>query len=294
MASLQKLDQQYKALIFSNQTVIGLAAAQSLLRFAQQGLPIFFIGQPPNQTRSASNTIEAQTLGVMQQVLAVSANVHQVSAATELPAALARAGIHPRTQAKCSSNPVYTLWRSINEMEYVFIFNDQNMAASCTFNFNTAQQNAAPYLFDAWTGDAAPLTRYTRPSMGVISTQMTLTANETAVIAFLPSFAATNIHVTTASSNATSIAVSNSSLSLSQSGNAMITLSNSTSLNVRASPPQSTSLTQLRPLPSHPGTVPPPQPTVSKSAPRRRTTVSAISPSSSGATSLHHCETYLA
>ena len=62
----------------------------------------------------------------MQQVLAVSANVHRVSAATELPAALADADIHPRTRATCASSPVYTLWRSANEMEYVFIFNDQD------------------------------------------------------------------------------------------------------------------------------------------------------------------------
>ena len=236
----------YKALIFSNQTVIGLTAAQSLLKFAQQGLPIFFIGQPPNQARSASNAIEAQTMGVMQQVLAVSGNVHRLSTAADLPSALAGAGVHPRTRAMCSSSSVYTAWRSANETEYVFIFNDQNEAASCTFTFTTAQRNAVPYALDAWTGDAAPLFIFMRPSPDTISAQMTLAANETAMFAFMPpSSASKDLHIRSASSNITSISVSSRTFGLSLSGNANLVLSNSTSVNFTAAPPQATSLTHF-------------------------------------------------
>ncbi|KIX10705.1 uncharacterized protein Z518_01789 [Rhinocladiella mackenziei CBS 650.93] len=175
----------YKALIFSNQTVISTAAAAQVLKFAEAGFPIFFIGAPPNQTLGASAQAQAHTQILIEQILAKTGNVHRLDSARDLANALSSIGIAPRAQLSCSSNPVYTVWRSdpAAKKEYLFIYNDQSVATTCTANLTVATSKT-PYILDAWTGTQEPLLSYQRASNNTIYMDLDLKANETRIISF--------------------------------------------------------------------------------------------------------------
>ncbi|KAJ9668901.1 hypothetical protein H2201_001147 [Coniosporium apollinis] len=174
----------YKALVFaSNQTVISANAAESVLRLAGDGLPVFFVGSAPDQILSAASEDQVEVLATIREILSYS-NVHRVASLEDLPSALADAGILPRTSLRCSSGPVYTAWRSDldNGSEYVYIYNDQDVAASCEASFTT-QAGAVPYIYDAWTGTRRPALQYGRSSSS-ITMPLQLQANQTMIVGF--------------------------------------------------------------------------------------------------------------
>lgn len=176
----------YKTLIFSNQSVISPKVAARVLSFAEAGLPVFFIGPPANWTSSASDAATWQTNNPIQQLSATTTNIHHLESVEALPEALLAAGITPRVQLSCSTNPVYTVWRSdpAEGKDYIFIYNDQPVPVRCEANFTT-EPNVVPHILDAWTGKQAPLFSYHRTSDTVLSFNLTLVGNETQIITLI-------------------------------------------------------------------------------------------------------------
>jgi len=153
-------------------------------QFSQAGLPIFIIGNFPNETIPASAS-EAAFQAVVQE-LEAGPNIHHVPSADALPAALAGFGVTPRTSVQCSSGIVYTVRRSnpATGAEYLWFYNDQNVATWCQIKATTSGY-VTPSLYDAWTGTQESLPGYTRERSS-LSFPLSLQANQTAIVALTP------------------------------------------------------------------------------------------------------------
>jgi len=177
----------YKALIFAaqvfnrSQDVIPTAAVDKVHQFSQAGLPIFIIGNLPNETIPATASEAAFQAAVRR--LEAGPNIHHVPSVDALPAALAGFGVAPRTSVQCSSGPVYNVRRSdpASGTEYLFFYNDQSVAAACQVKVATSG-SVTPSLYDAYTGTQESLPGYTRARRS-LSFPLTLQANQTAIVA---------------------------------------------------------------------------------------------------------------
>ncbi|KAF2187908.1 hypothetical protein K469DRAFT_567905 [Zopfia rhizophila CBS 207.26] len=169
----------YKALIFNNQTVITIDAAEKLITLANAGLPVIFIGTPPSQTYPSTPQTQASLATAMSR-LRSSKYVHRTDSINNLPTLLSILGITPRTSLNCSSNQVYPIWRSSSNIDYLFFFNDQNKDVQCTAKL--AASSVIPYIYNAWTGSQSPLLQYSA-SNSTLSIPLHLRSNETAIIA---------------------------------------------------------------------------------------------------------------
>lgn len=173
----------YKALVFENQTVISVAGAKSVLGLVNAGLPVFFVGNPPNQSDSAAPGAQEEVYSLMQDILA-SENSHRVSDIADLPAALSGLSITPRVTINCGDNQIYSVWRNDPsvQMDYVYLFNQGHALKSCPLTFSVSN-NSVPFVYDAWTGTQSPLFSYERSQAG-ISAEVSLTMNQTLILAF--------------------------------------------------------------------------------------------------------------
>ncbi|KAF2180154.1 hypothetical protein K469DRAFT_753618 [Zopfia rhizophila CBS 207.26] len=169
----------YKALIFSNQTVITVAAVDAIADMASSGLPVIFVGEPPNRTYPETTSNQAALAAAMSRLLS-DKNVHRTDSIDQLPSVLAGLRITPRVSLDCSSNPVYSVWRSSPDMEYIYFFNDQNEPVQCTAK--VAASRVTPNIYSAWKGTQSPLLQYTTTN-STVETQLNLKSNETMILA---------------------------------------------------------------------------------------------------------------
>ncbi len=178
----------YKALIFAaskfnttNFNAVSESVAARVSKFAEEGLPIVFVGQVPAQTTDAR---EDQVLasGPLQQLM-MAKGVHFVSSLNDVPHALQNASISPRVSPLCGKGALRTIWRSSpqNNTDYLFLHNDKSEANACQVDI-MIDPSITPYFFDAWTGGQQPIMAYNRTASG-ISVPVQLQANQTSVIA---------------------------------------------------------------------------------------------------------------
>lgn len=178
----------YKALAFSGQQVITAEAAQVVLAFAEAGLPIVVVGGTtalPSQTYPSTKASLALIAATMAE-LANSPSVHFVPSISYVPGVLSQLGIGPRVGLNCTSNPVYPVLRSNvdNGTEYVWLYNDQELAVDCTVTFRPAgRYSVTPFVYDAFTGTQEELVQYTT-HVETFTLPVSLAANETAILAF--------------------------------------------------------------------------------------------------------------
>lgn len=138
----------YKALIFNEQSVVSNAAAEALVELASKGLPLIFIGSAPTQ----AYPIEDQDKVNSTMVTVLSGpNIHHLNTSDQLPGLLHDLDTTPRVSMNCSSSPVYSVYRSANDADYIFFFNDQNADAECTATVSAEDVQA--FELNAWTGD---------------------------------------------------------------------------------------------------------------------------------------------
>lgn len=175
----------YQALVFVNETGISSAAAEKILSYAQNGFPIFVVGELPQSAISAVEDEQDKVNRAMER-LTEQRSVVVVRDQVELVTALERADLLPRASLNCSGGPVYTNWRHDEDSgdDFVYIFNDQDDDATCELTFTTTSQDRTAYTLDAWTGTVALLTDYSRPRSNQVSTAMTLVANEMKLLQF--------------------------------------------------------------------------------------------------------------
>ncbi|KAL1856677.1 hypothetical protein Plec18167_009116 [Paecilomyces lecythidis] len=173
----------YKALVFENQTVISVGGARSLVKLVNSGLPVFFVGNPPNQSNSATPGTQQQIDSMMQTVLA-SENSHRVSTVADLPAALASLNITPRVSITCGNHEVFSVWRhdASEKVDYVYLFNQGSAVTSCPLTFAVSSE-FVPLIYDAWVGTQLKVLNYERSQAG-ITIPISLASNQTTIVAF--------------------------------------------------------------------------------------------------------------
>lgn len=161
----------YRALVIYSQTRITPSAAESLLRFAKAGLPIFLVGVGSMTAVGAAG--EEVVTNVFSQLTNGSfRNVRVLQSTIFGPEALSEANVNPRIMPEAltgatNATQLYTTWRSTLDkgLDLVFLL---NRGQESTFRVSmAANENAVPYRLDAWTGEQTPLSRYLRTSNGI-------------------------------------------------------------------------------------------------------------------------------
>ncbi|CAK7214333.1 hypothetical protein SBRCBS47491_002105 [Sporothrix bragantina] len=183
----------YKVLIVMDQHKISPEASAALVTVAQAGLPLLFVGPPPNTTigqRGQANV----TANLGHLVNGSFSNVKTVSHADFSADWLATAaGIAPRIQVKAvtglvsNASQLYTHWRADTtaRKEFVYILN-RGPRATFTLALETASQKAVPYILDTWTGSQTPLLVYSRSATnGRLVVNITLSEEESTILALV-------------------------------------------------------------------------------------------------------------
>jgi hypothetical protein len=169
----------YRALILNNQTTITVAAVDKITEMALSGLPVIFVGQPPERTYPATKVEQAGFAIAMKRLLSAK-HVFHADSEDLLPSILAKLSIFPRVSLKCSTNPVYSVWRSSQDIDFLYFFNDQNAATHC--DVEIAAKGVTPYTYNSWTGNRLPFFQYKTTNSGV-KLLLSFQSNETMILA---------------------------------------------------------------------------------------------------------------
>ncbi|KAF3050890.1 hypothetical protein E8E11_010888 [Didymella keratinophila] len=117
----------------------------------QQGTPkvdlAFYLYASPWTPVTQYNSTNLQDLAIP--------GVHRVGSIDEIPGILTDLDIVPRVALNCSANPVTPVYRSGEDTDYVYFFNDQDKDTECKVTISTSK--TLPYTLDAWDGSRYPL-----------------------------------------------------------------------------------------------------------------------------------------
>lgn len=153
----------------------------ALQEYADAGFPIILLGGQPGYYLSKGGEDQGTVQSAIEK-LGISANVHH-AATGELVPTLRGLGLTPRVTTR-SNGTWWTTWREdeANGIDYTFVFSDTN-ATSGIIEVETLK---TPYILDAWSGSRLPLLQYT-VNNGTTTVPLTLSGNQTAIIAFASS-----------------------------------------------------------------------------------------------------------
>ncbi|GFF56219.1 hypothetical protein IFM58399_10263 [Aspergillus lentulus] len=176
----------YKALIFAspkfNITTFNLIredVAARVVEFARKGLPVVFVGGLPQVT---SNTQAGQIVEDGWRKIRNLPSVQFISSLADLPSALSKAGVTPNVLPSCTTGTLRVMKRSRpeDEVDYVFLYNDQLASTSCQISI---QDHGArtPHLLNAWTGEKKMIGSFERRS-AVITVSLQFAPNETSIL----------------------------------------------------------------------------------------------------------------
>lgn len=186
----------YKALVIdldargpSTRGALGADAARKILRLAEQGLPVVFVGTDlPHGAGFASAAAEDRA--VSRDVRKALALRHVVRVGTEdaLPGAMARLGVRPDFSLSKPAT-VYPVHRRTPAGDVWFLFNDSTKRVRTSAAFRTAGH---PTAIDLWDGSAKVVARYQRRGAQV-RMPVDLAPGETMLVAFGPRRTATRV-----------------------------------------------------------------------------------------------------
>jgi len=173
----------YKAFILNRGPNITVDAAQTLLEYAQSGLPIVISGAVPNDIPGfeTNGTQQAQVQALMQQLLNET-NVMVVGNETQVPGALLSLGILPAASVSAPLATIYTIRRDVPDASYFYLFNSGNT----TENFTLALRPdiaGIPFSLDAWTSKVSPVALWTNDSGAVSIPSISLAPTQSALFA---------------------------------------------------------------------------------------------------------------
>ncbi|MEV6346454.1 glycosyl hydrolase [Actinoplanes sp. NPDC051851] len=188
-------------------------AAQDVLRFARSGMPIVFVGAPTG-TGTMPTSTDATLTGLLAQIYA-QRSVHRVAAEADVPATLARLGIHPQAEP-ASPTTLQSVRRTDRGTDYYWLYNQgvdaypgstasygknpsnlyEEPSACATVTVNnpcmatgdaldtmvTLEGRGTPYTLDAFTGKVTPIAEYTRKG-GTVTVRVTLARDASTIIA---------------------------------------------------------------------------------------------------------------
>lgn len=114
---------------FPEKTSMPLDAAERILSFAQDGLPVVVVGTPPNKTTGNTPQDDAALKAVIAELLALD-NVHQVADQAAVPGKLAEIGVQPAADPSEESGLLSV--RRVDEAtgtDYFFLYNQGMVGA---------------------------------------------------------------------------------------------------------------------------------------------------------------------
>ncbi|KAJ3889151.1 hypothetical protein GG344DRAFT_52267 [Lentinula edodes] len=213
----------YKAFILGRQDNITLDAAQRLVDYAQNGLPVIIVGDIPSDIPGfeMGNASMVQVQSLMSQLTA-EATVVVVEDESDVPSALVSLGVLPAVAADPPSATLYSVVREVdnNDSEtrtaYFFLFNQGTSAINFTLTLNPGFEGS-PFALDPWSGEVIPFVLYSKLSPGNISIpEISLAPSQTALFAItsgdsLEGVPVVNGHLVSGDPNVTAVALTNSS-----------------------------------------------------------------------------------
>ncbi len=169
----------YKALLIGNQREMMVETAERILSYAEEGLPIYIIGEIPS-TVPTYEEHEAQNeklQDIVEEMLSQD-SVKWIKEDAQVLAQMAGDGIEADAVYENAAS-VYHVRRSSEEADYYFFNNAGEEAVSLEM---TLTGNGSPFLLDAWTGEIISVAEYEKTGNGIHIT-LDLEKNEAAVIA---------------------------------------------------------------------------------------------------------------
>ncbi|KAJ6488564.1 hypothetical protein C8R47DRAFT_484312 [Mycena vitilis] len=188
----------YKAFILNDGPNVTVDTSQTLLQYAQSGLPIVISGAVPNDIPGfdPNGTEQAQVQGLMQQLLNES-NVMVVANEAAVPDALVSLGVLPAASLSAPSASIYSIRRDVADASYFYLFNSGNT----TENFSLSLRPdiaGTPFFLDAWTATVSSVALWTNASGAISIPSLSLNPAETALFAVSSSNAFEGASVPTA------------------------------------------------------------------------------------------------
>ena len=175
----------YRALLVVDQQMLPADAAQALLKLAQTGLPVLFVGDLPACTNGAftPDALAAEKVQAMLQL----ENVQHVPDLDAAVQALQAAGIAPR--AAWQDLALEPVCRTDESGTYYFIYNGGDAVQANI----TLQGSGKPVLLDCWSGAETPLP-FTEAAGGV-QVSLSFAPGEARVIALQPAAAPAQLRI---------------------------------------------------------------------------------------------------
>lgn len=177
--------------VVDNREAMSARVAWRLVRFANAGLPIVFVGRFPERGVSYRDADgEDDSLARAVARLKASARVRLVEEAGDVAAALAALGVEgdlslegtDQSAQRCGfgAQCVYSVHRRTSKGDYWYLYNAGKEKAGFTGSFKT---DRAPELWDLWSGERREIGLYDVDG-GHVEVPIELAPNETGVIAF--------------------------------------------------------------------------------------------------------------
>ncbi|KAL0565735.1 hypothetical protein V5O48_016289 [Marasmius crinis-equi] len=199
----------YKAIVLSRIQNITVDAVQSVIDFANNGLPIIVVGGLPSGIPGfdADGTQVARVQDLVRQ-LAILPNVKQVNGEDDVPGALSSFGVTPAATVQPSSSFLYTIRRDIESVNgltsHFFLYNQGNTSIDFTL---TLAATGIPFALDPWTGKVSPVAVWNTTDDGrIVIPGVSLAATQSALFTVTPDdifegVSAPSIHVSSADSD---------------------------------------------------------------------------------------------
>ncbi|GAB3306039.1 glycosyl hydrolase [Pseudoclavibacter terrae] len=142
----------YRSLVLNNQDTLSLASADTLIEYANAGLPVIVIGDAPSRAVSTSGAVaqDAELAEKMSELLALP-NVTSTAGTSTLSGALIDAGV-PAAASVEGSSKLQILHRTDNGQDYYFLFNAAEEPVTTSVDFTGT---GSAYELDPWSGEVA-------------------------------------------------------------------------------------------------------------------------------------------
>ena len=177
----------YKALVVPEKSDLPYSAAEKLLSYAKDGLPIIIVGEA---AKEASFYMDEDISALMDELLKESA-VKQAATLEEIVPALRESGVTP--DASYENETLLATHRQDTDADYYYLYNyggaDSYRDMDAVENVRatvTLKGAGQPYELDAWTGDITPIADYTELD-GAVSIDVDIAANDVRMIALFAS-----------------------------------------------------------------------------------------------------------
>lgn len=175
---------QYRAMIYNgtensqNYSSMSLESASQFEAWALAGLPVIVVGNPPSTVTGNKPELDADLVATFSRIL-THENTVQVPDESAVPAALKSLGVQPAAQF-AEAEPLQTQHRETDDANYYFLWNSSAEREAATV---TLTGTGTPFMLDAWTGEAKPVSDFTRIDSDRVQVNIDLAAADATIFA---------------------------------------------------------------------------------------------------------------